>query len=618
MSWIDLHFLRPLWFLALFAIPLAWWLVRGAGTAISPWRRVCDAALLPYLLSEERKGEPVKRGHGLRWIVVTGYVLAVIALAGPVWERLPQPVYQERSALIILLDLSRSMNAQDVRPSRLTRARYKVADMLNRRAGGLTALIAYADDAYSVVPLTDDVATILSQLPVLESDLMPAQGSRPERAIGKALDLFKQSSISKGDILLVTDEVTVSQVSEIKTLLHDSHYRLSVLGVGTPGGAPIPRGDGGFIENNDGKPVVSRLNVDQLQSLTAKTRGILQLVSTDDTDVDALTAHFATHFDAGTATLTELTTDRWREEGPWLLLPLLPLAAVLFRRGLIAVALLACMPWPQPAQAFDWSDLWQRPDQRGAAALARGDAKSAAKLFEDPRWGAVASYRAKEYRGALEKLNPAVTADDHYNLGNTLARLGRYPDAIAAYEQSLKMAPDNEDARYNRDLLLELLQQQAGDDSQGSGHSDPQSSADSQSAQSGSENKPGKQQNRNSSNSSSGTEQSPSSPKPETGRSQTRNESAKSLEELLAERKREHSEEEDRSRQQTPRQGESSNGPETTNDVQQEAFDRNREADQADEQWLRRIPDDPGGLLRRKFYYQYSQSNPGIEGDPPW
>ena len=124
------------------------------------------------------------------------------------------------------------------------------------------------------------------------------------------------------------------------------------------------------------------------------------------------------------------------------------------------------LPLPEPVAALDWDDLWLRRDQQGQQAMEGRDYAAAAELFEDPAWKAAAQHRAGDYRGALDSLEPLADAESNYNRGNALARLGRYHEAIAAYDRTLAERPDHADAKFNKELLekeLERQQQQQQD-----------------------------------------------------------------------------------------------------------------------------------------------------------
>jgi Ca-activated chloride channel homolog len=606
----DFHFLRPLWLLALALLPAWWWLRHNRGRINSAWSQVVDPALLPHVLAGDQQDRTSTRSPLLAAVVAAGYLLLVLALAGPVWHRLPQPLFNDRAALVVLLDLSKSMDAQDTRPSRLARARFKVADLLARRSTGLTALVVYAADAYGVVPLTEDVATISSQLPVLETSLMPAQGSAPERALARALDFINDAGARGGDVLLITDAFTDRDGAAARAVIGDRPIRLSFLAVGTAEGAPIPVGGGGFIEDASDKPVIARVEATEMQRLASATGGRFVASTTDDSDVASLSELFNDQPTMERARQVDLAAQRWREEGPWLLLPLLPLAAYFFRRGALLVLLFAIVQWPRPASAGVWSDLWRRADQQALSAFERGDHATAAEMFNDRRWQAAARYRAGDYAGAVDALHAPETGDDYYNRGNALVRGGKFADAIAAYEQALKLDPGNADARHNRDLVRQLQQQQAQDQPSGDQQQSPQEdSSQSAKGESGKSGKDKQSSSRSDSDPSTGEDKPQQQSSTDPNRQVDQAKADQKLDELLA-----------RQQQGRSKQGDQ---PQPTPTPEQASSDEaagnpDREKNQSDEQWLRRIPDDPGGLLRRKFYYQYSQSSQTTPSETPW
>src|SRR5690606_26542419 len=199
----DFHFLRPLWLLALVPLTALLWLAHRHRERGGPWRRVIAPALLPLLVGD---GDgPTSRGRRLGAAMAAASLLACVALAGPTWERIPLPANKQNSALVILFDLSPSMLAEDLKPNRLTRARLKTIDLLNRHREGSVALVAWAGDAHVVAPLTEDAGTLIALLPALEPDIMPEAGSNPELALEKGLVLAMNGGHLAGDILFVTD-----------------------------------------------------------------------------------------------------------------------------------------------------------------------------------------------------------------------------------------------------------------------------------------------------------------------------------------------------------------------------------------------------------------------------
>lgn len=560
----DFHFLRPYWLAAL--LPLAWlvWrLARGSFNA-GKWQAVVDPALRPHVLLTTGPGG---RRRGALVAFASAGLIATLALAGPTWSRLPQPVFRQQSALVIALDLSPGMDAVDLKPSRVARARFEIADLLRARKEGLTALIVYGGAPFMVTPLTTDTATIAAQVPVLSTDLMPAPGRDTQRALAKAEQLLHQAGYPRGDILLVTSGVDASRAVDYAGELRARGVRTFVLGVGTPSGGPVPEA-GGYISDERGRIWTARLDTEALRELARAGGGAYRAVRGDDSDVRALLDSIAAR-PAERALATGLSARVWREQGPWLVLLLLPLSLLAFRRGYLVLlaALLPALGAPPPAHAADWDWLWRRPDQQAARELEAGDARSAARLFQDPAWRATAHYRAHDYAHALLASRPLEGADAWYNRGNALARLGRYRDAVGAYDRALALSPEDADARHNRDLLLKLLKPPpptGGAGRQGGGGGG-----------SAAKNGPGEEGQQR---------------QQERGRGREAEERGKA-----------------ESARPSPQERAGTPQPSPSARADQPQSREEREGQQAREQWLRRIPDDPGGLLRRKFLYQYQQ-----------
>ena len=459
----DFHFLRPWWFAALPLAGLPLLARRSAGGA-GAWRHVIAPELLAVLL--DQGGAANRRArvtfHGLAALMLC---TAVCALAGPTFERLPQPVASNRDATVIVLDLSMSMYARDVPPSRIARAHAAIAGLLRERREGLTGLVVYAGDAHVVTPLTDDVRNIENLLPALVPEIMPAAGSRPGPAIAAARTLFPNVAATHGRIVLITDGVDDAD----DLLLHrDPSFPISIVGVGTPEGAPIPldfRGvPGRFLTDAAGATVHTRLNAARLADIARSAYGEYRTLEADATPGSW---PGATRRDAADA--PERTFDAWHDVGFWLVFPVLALACLGFRRGVLT-ALVCVLLLPvagaetrEAPGGWSWRDLWQRRDQQAYELLRTGPADAAARLFEDPRWQAVARYRAGDLEGAAQRFRADDTPTGHYNLGNALARLGALEAALGAYERALAAEPQHADARHNRDLVSGLLAERARD-----------------------------------------------------------------------------------------------------------------------------------------------------------
>jgi len=593
----NFHWLRPDWLWALPLIGLTTYALARRQLAPGSWQSIIDPALAPYILSRAQI-----KGLSYRWwLILIGGVLAVTALAGPSWNRVEQPVFRSEQAIVIALDLSRSMDAQDLTPSRLTRARLKILDILEARQSGQTALVVYSSNAFTVTPLTTDADTVAALVNSLSTDIMPSRGSYPVAAIRKSQTLLEQAGVAYGEVLLITDGGTSPAAERAAADLQSSGYSLSVLGVGTSQGAPIPRAGGGFVTDRSGNIVVPRIEETALRSLAAAGGGRFALLSADDSDISTL---LSGEVGIGSASDESLATDLWQEEGPWLLLLLVPMAAMAFRRGLVLVLLLFLLPVAEPVYAFGWEDLWLTRDQQAQRELDEGNAMEAGELFEDPVWRAVAKYRAAEYGPSAAGFGNQEDIENLYNLGNALARLGEIETAIDAYEQVLEVDPDMEDAIYNRDLLKDLLEQnqdaqggeQGNQDASESGGGGQQSEGQSQSDQSGEEAATGEQGAEGQQGDSSVRDQD--------------NVNQEDLEAIQAEL--------ERAAQEAQQQSGEAQESEGMSQADAEQMRRAQEQRQAMEQWLRRIPNDPGGLLRRKFRYQYQRQGKDQDGNNLW
>lgn len=591
------HLIRPYWLLALIPLALLVWLMLRQHLQSMNWKHVCDAELLPHILTSPGGA----RNRMPLWLATAAAVLAIVAAAGPAWQQLEQPVFRDQSALVIALDLSQSMDATDIKPTRLSRARLKILDALKLRESGQTALVVYAADAFVVAPLTDDSDTIAHLVPTLETAIMPSQGSNSLSALDEAQRLLRQAGINSGHILLLTDGISETELERFATAIEDGH-RVSLIGFGTEQGSPIPTG-GGFLTDQSGSIVLPVLQRDRLRQAALAGGGLYRDMRNDDADIEAVLSLMDADIDMGSAE-QDLSADSWREEGPWLLLVALPLLALLARRGWLGVMLIAILPLPQEAHALGWEDLWQTPDQRAMQAFEAGDHQSAADTFEDPRWRSSALYREGEYQQMLDTLPEPKDAIDHYNRGNALAKLGELEQALEAYDEALELDPDNEDAAYNRRLIEDALKQQQQEQQNQQGQDQQESNDDSQASDS-QDTQQNPEQEQNSQASQQSSEQSDPS-------SEQTDDSAQQAEESS----QQQAEQEETMSQQGQTDAEDSEQQAT--EAQQAALQEMDEAARATEQWLQRIPDDPGGLLRRKFQYQYNNRDDQNRSQNPW
>lgn len=458
-TWItDFHFIEPRWLWLLFLVPVIGWIVgrrSGESRALS---RIADPALLPYLLD----GKPAASRAPVAAVVVAS-LLAVLALAGPAWDRQSQPLFAERAGQVIVVSMSPDMLAKDIVPDRLSRVRYKIRELYAANKDGMNALIAYTGEAFTVAPLTTDAHSVDDLLTALSPDTMPVTGDDPGKAIDMAADLIRHADLRGGSIVLVTDRADSSAASAARRA-HAAGASVSVLGIGTTRGGPVPTDDGGFLKDDHGDIALAARDDASLSAVASAGGGRFVPVADSGTDVAALRDFLSG--DSGGKAVAGAKAGEWQDRGPWLLLPLLLLVALAFRRGWLLVLAMACLPWAPPARADSVTDAFRTRDQQAAQALREGDAKRAQALARDPSLRGAAAYKAGDFAAAEAALKSGKDGDSQYNLGNALVKQQRYEDAIAAYDRALRVDPHNDDAVANRKAVADYIKKQKDDSKQ--------------------------------------------------------------------------------------------------------------------------------------------------------
>jgi len=481
----DFHFVRPLWLMAFLpAIALIIVLLRQKSKQ-GQWHQFLPAHLAKVLIETSSPS----RQAGSSALIIIASLLISIALAGPTWQRVEQPLFKVKQAQVIIADMSLSMFATDVLPNRLTRAKFKIKDLVSRLSEGETALIAYAGDAFVISPMTQDVANLQNLIPSLSPEIMPVYGSRPSWAIEKALELLKQTNYKQGTLYLITDGLEPSDAREITRLLKNTQFTLNILGIGTLQGAPIKLPNGQLLKNDSGNIVLPKLQSNILRGLSNTLSGRYSNLTNDQADIDYVTNNVAAD-ELDNDQQDNQFGDEWHEVGPYILLILLPFAAYAFRRGIITIIAMTVMIYPlassdvmadesaslpkvqstpmakpihgQPAptqQSSWWDNLWQTKNQQGLTSYKNKDFSNASSQFKDPQWRGTAHYKQGNFEQALEHFNQSKKPQGLYNQANTLAKLGQLDESIDRYKQLLKQDPSFPNAQDNLDLVTKLAKQ---------------------------------------------------------------------------------------------------------------------------------------------------------------
>jgi len=303
---LSIHFMRPYWLLAF--VPalfyLAW--VIYSAKQYNPWRNICDPHLLPALLQVGKTSSRLFFHLSLFLFLI----ISIFALAGPAWHKTKLPAYQELSSLMLVLDLSPAMQSSDLKPDRLTRAKFKIRDLINRSDETQMGLVVFSGEAFVASPLSQDANTLKTLLDELNPQMMPIAGSDIGQGLTEALRLFTQTGIHHGNVLLLTaSEPTASSWAAAKALYQAGH-QVQVLAM---------------LEQN----ATTQKTIDSLQQLATMGGGAITLFTADESDIKRiLNNHRATESikdqNVENATL-------WQDAGPWFCLLLIPLVLLVLR-----------------------------------------------------------------------------------------------------------------------------------------------------------------------------------------------------------------------------------------------------------------------------------------------
>ena len=634
----QLHFLRPECFYLL--IPLAlFWVLKMKVDDNTHWHQVIPAHLAKVLLTNE---ESKKKQNN--WFIPSLWLIAITAMAGPTWQKIEKPVFQVKRASVIVMDMSMSMRATDVKPNRLAKAKYKAIDLANAIEDGEIALVAYAGDAFTISPLTPDSKNIVNLIPSLSPEIMPEQGSYPLLGLTKGSELLQQAGFVKGDIYWLTDGVEHEDIDELNKFISKTPYTINIMAFGTAEGAPIQMADKSLLKDHRGSIVIPKLNTQQLAQLATIGKGVFVKNTASDIDIKTLLSSHAIEQNAPEQEQQTddklLTGDDWQEAGPYLIILLLPFLLYAFRRGvtlsLFAVFLITNTPdvtaaesQAEPVQVTptSWQDfVFNTKDQVATGDYQNGNYAQAQSTFENPQWKGSAAYKAGDFESALSYFEQDSSVKGLYNQGNALAQLGKLDEAIEAYSQALAQEPNHVEAKANKELIEMLKQQQEQEqqnqqqdqqqnqdqsqkEQQEGGQQQDQEQSDSSQSDSDQQNQDSQQQ----SDSQQQQGQSQSEPEPTAQGEDSEQQEGEDSEQQEGEEQGQKQEseqqgkEQDGEEQEAQQQSQQQSEAEGEEQGEQQAAQltpeqlAEQEAQQKLEQLLRKVSDDPSVLLRNKM-----------------
>ena len=619
----DFHFIRPMWFFAL--IPLIWmlWQLNRQKLGHHGWQQIIPAHLVKHLM----QGQNATR-HQPFWLLAAIWLFIVIALAGPVWEKLPQPVYQTNTGKVLIMDMSLSMGATDLTPNRLTKARFKAIDLIDKIDDADMGLIAYSGDAFVISPLTADSKNLVALIPSLSPQIMPLAGSNAYAAIDLADQLLKNAGYTRGEIYWITDGIESNEFKELQQRLSASNHRVSILGVGTTEGAPIKQPNGELLKDNRGSIVIPKLNDSHLRALAHSTGGAYSRITSTSIDINTLAEQEVISREAKKDDEQLHQGDQYKEFGPIIVILILPFAAYAFRRGLVFAlvlmtsGLMLTLPAPVKAANDDtppswWTNLWQTKDQQAAKQFEQQNYSDAAQLFENNQWRGSSLYKSGDYEGALKAFQQSNDATSLYNQGNAHAQMQNYPEALKAYEQALKQQPDMTDAKKNHEIVKKLLEQQQNQQDQNqegeNQEGENQDQQDKQQQNQQDQNEQGEQGDQNDQTGQGEQEQ----PNPRPNEKQDEQQSEQQDKQQQSQQSEQKGDQDPQAKQQQeqqqsvpgeqkqPQEGEQSEEQQLKPSDQQSTEEQ--EQMQEIQQLIRKINDDPAVLLRNKMQLEYQK-----------
>ncbi|MCB1782680.1 MAG: VWA domain-containing protein [Alphaproteobacteria bacterium] len=464
----NFEFALPLCLWGLVLIPFVWafyglFYRQGFGSR-TKLEAFADPHLLPHLLAEDEHGPRKSQTIWKSLLIWSGlWMLGILAMAGPRWDYTEVEAFTPARDLVVILDMSRSMDAQDVKPSRMARARQEIED-INLNAKGMNiALIAFDSAVHVITPLTDDRSTLEGLLPSLNTGLVYTHGANLVPALKRAGEMLAAQPGGEKHILVLSDggfEDGAVAILKAERMLLQQGVKIHTMGLGTTQGAPIPDGKGGFVKEK-GNVVLSHLDDKALRRIAQDGDGVYLEASYLDRDTKAILSQAERPATGG---VSQKTTRFWEERFYVFLAPLAVFLLPWFRRGTVFPLLLLVLLFPAPAQAFDWRDLFLNREQQGRQAVEQKQYDEALEKFDDPYRRGVAQYKAGDFEAAeksfAEAKRPEVEASARYNLGNSQLMSGKVEDAIKSYEDVLKSRPDDPDAVHNLEIAKKMLEEQ--------------------------------------------------------------------------------------------------------------------------------------------------------------
>jgi Ca-activated chloride channel family protein len=331
----DFHFIRPIWLLCFVALIIFIWVNKYTAKSSVNWTKFINQNLLKHI-SVSNQGKGISNPIKYLWLSLA---LAIVAVSGPTFSKKKTPSYENIIPTIIILDVSWSMNAVDIKPTRLEHAKIKINNWLKLHNGDKHAFIVYSGFANPVIPITFDSETITNLLPSISPEIMPSVGSKIEKAFELALEFVENANLTNANILVFTDGISKSSMDASYLLLKNNSIKtkIGIISISKKRAVVKYTNSNKFVHyssQDSKKLLMADVDNGNTKKLANKLDGYFSKITIDNTDINDIHLYF-NDGDLSNHKKNATKYDSWNDIGFWLLLFLIPIALLAFRRGIL-------------------------------------------------------------------------------------------------------------------------------------------------------------------------------------------------------------------------------------------------------------------------------------------
>lgn len=447
------HFLRPEWLWAFIPMVLIAVLILFTSRENKKWKKIIAPALHGFMFTKEKRSGvtfPL-----FAFILIMS--LVILSVSGPTWEKEEIPGTKSEAVLMIALDVSLSMLAEDIQPNRLERAKFKIRDLLKANPGTRVSLYVYAGTAHTVIPLCSDYNIIIHHLESLSPGIMPVRGSNLPMLMEMADSVFSHVT-APSTLLIVTDVIKEEAVNLLELFVNNSLHNIEILAMATQQGATIPENDKGkFVTDENGNLVVSKLNTEILFNLQKHKKINVNSLTLDNSDMELMATKIRKKL--AFQEDDEKSDEQWKDIGFVLVILLVLVLPFWFRKGWMIqyswIPLLFFMS--SCTGSFTWENMWNSPDYQAQKLYNQEKFEEAGETFESSFHQGVAFYKAGNFDAAAQAFAQDSSTNSLFNLGMAYTQMGRYDEALKVIALASEKDPGNKNFKDAMEQTNEIL-----------------------------------------------------------------------------------------------------------------------------------------------------------------